>query len=129
MLAEVVGISNEELAEYRQLQMHFGELLRSGEMDVNTDAVVSILHGSIDKLNEVINTPGMRAAGLARSLDGWRSWGYVDMPASERDAFDRWFDLEHRSSADFQTVVVEPPSQNQAQNPAQNQAQSDAGTC
>jgi len=72
----------------------------------------------------VIDTPGMPAAGLARSLDHWRTWGYVDIPASERDAFDRWFDFEQRSSADFQTVVLEEPTVISAQNQAQTAAES-----
>ena len=52
-----------------------------------------------------MNTPGMRAGGLARSMDGWQRWGYVDVPPSERDAFERWLELEKRSSSDYQAVV------------------------
>ena len=57
-----------------------------------------------------MNTPGMPAAGLARSMDAWRGWGFVGVPASERTAFDRWFELEKRSSSDYQTVVLENPA-------------------
>jgi len=124
VLAEVVGITNEELAEYRQLQMHFGEMLRAGDVTVDQDAVVAVLGGSTDKLNDVIDTPGMPAAGLARSLDHWRTWGYAGIPTSERDAFDRWFDFEQRSSADFQTVVLEEPTAISPQNQAPTAAES-----
>ena len=63
-----------------------------------------------DELRTVLTTPGLPAAGLARHLDSWRRAGYVDIPAAEREQFDRWFELEQRSSADYQTIVVEQPS-------------------
>jgi hypothetical protein len=51
----------------------------------------------------------MPADGLARHLDRWRRAGIVSIPESEDAAFARWFDLEQRSSADYQTIVVEQP--------------------
>jgi hypothetical protein len=109
VLAEVAGITDDELVEYDELQRHFGDALRRGTVTVDQAAVRTVLDAPLDKLNDVLDTAGMRAAGLARSLDDWRRWGFVEVPPSERAAFDRWFDLERRSTADFQTVVVETP--------------------
>jgi len=108
VLAEVVGIDDDELAEHVALQHRFGELLRSGVVTIDFDAITATLGEPVDEAAEVIAIPGRPAAGLARSLDHWRSWGFVDVPPTEREAFDRWFDLERRSSADYQTVVLEP---------------------
>lgn len=111
VLAEVVGITDDELAEHVELQSRFGELLRAGVVAIDLHAITTALGEPVDKPAQVIDTPGMPATGLARSLDHWRSWGFVDVPSSERDAFDRWFELERRSSADFQTVVLEDPAE------------------
>lgn len=109
VVAEVVGISERELGEYLDLQHRFGDAIRDGTVDVDVDAIRAVLDPPLDELMEVLATPGSPAGGLARSLDEWRRWGYVDIPSSERAVFDRWFDLEKRSSADYQTVVVENP--------------------
>lgn len=110
VIAEVTGITTAELDEHVALYTRFGELLRSGRMTVDIEMISATLGDPVDEISEVLATPGLPAGGLARALDHWRSWGYVDIPAGERVAFERWFDLERRSSADYQTVVVEPPT-------------------
>lgn len=109
VLARVVGITGGELDEYAALQARFGDLLRDGAVTVDVDAVVSVLADPVADLDEVLATPGRPARGLARHLDAWRRWGYVEVPAGERAAFDRWVELEHRALTDFQTVVLLPP--------------------
>lgn len=110
VIAEVVAITGDELSEYVALQSHFGELLRAGTVAVHLGGVRFVLGGDTTKLESVLDTPGKRAGGLARSIDAWRRWGFVDIPASEIDAFDRWLELERRSSSDYQTVVLENPA-------------------
>ncbi len=110
VVAEVAGITDDELAEYAALQERFGDLLRDGTIDVDGAAIDGISEPATDELREVLATPDLPATGLARHLDSWRRSGFVSIPASDRDAFDRWFELEQRSSADYQTIVVEQPS-------------------
>ena len=110
VVAEVVGMSDADLAEYAELQERFGDLLRDGAIDVDGAALDALDEASVEELRTVLATPNLSAAGLARHLDGWRRSGYVTIPSDERDAFDRWFELEQRSSADYQTIVFEQPS-------------------
>jgi hypothetical protein len=110
VIAEVAGISDAELAEYAELQEQFGDLLRDGAIDVDGDALDTLAEDSAEELRTVLATPDLPAAGLARHLDGWRRSGFVMIPDDHRDAFDRWFELEQRSSADYQTIVIEQPS-------------------
>jgi hypothetical protein len=117
VLARVVGISADELDEYVALQEQFGELLRDGVVTVDVDAAVGVLDDPVDELTEVLDTPGEPAHGLARQLDAWRRWGYVELPAAERAALDRWVELEHRALTDFQTVVLLPPDPSAAPEP------------
>lgn len=124
VLAQVVGITDDELHELAVLDEHFGALLRSGAVSVDLDAIRTKLGEPVEQLIAVTDAPGASASGLARSLDHWRSWGYVDLPASEREAFERWFDLERRSSADYQTIVLEPPAGEQDANPGGSGRQS-----
>ena len=110
VVAEVAGITDDELAEYVALQERFGDLLREGTVDVDGAALDGIAGPATDELRVVLATPGFPAGGLARHLDSWRRSGFVSIPGSDRNAFDRWFELEQRSSADFQTIVVEQPN-------------------
>ena len=110
VVAEVAGITEDELADHQALQQRFGDLLRDGTIEVDEAALDDLATTATDELRTVLATPGLLAAGLARHLDSWRRAGYVDIPAAERDQFDRWFELEQRSSADYQTIVVEQPS-------------------
>jgi hypothetical protein len=110
VVAEVAGITEDELADHRALQQRFGDLLRDGTISVDDAALDDIATTATDELRTVLATPGLPAAGLARHLDSWQRAGYVDIPAAQRDQFDRWFEFEQRSSADYQTNVVEQPS-------------------
>ena len=110
IVAEVIGITDNELAEYAALQGYFGGLLRDGTVDVDEAALEANGEPAIDELAAVVATPGLPASGLARHLDSWRRSGFVAVPAPQRNAFDRWFELEQRSSADYQTIVLEQPS-------------------
>jgi len=110
VIAEVVAITQDELDEYVELQGHFGELLRDGSVDVHLGGIRYVLNDDTAKIEAVMTMPGMRAGGLARSMDAWRGWGFVTIPGSERDAFERWLELEKRSSSDYQTVVLENPA-------------------
>jgi hypothetical protein len=110
VVAEVAGITEDELADHRALQQRFGDLLRDGTISVDDAALDDIATTATDELRTVLATPGLPAAGLARHLDSWQRAGYVDIPAAQRDQFDRWFEFEQRSSADYQTIVVEQPS-------------------
>jgi hypothetical protein len=110
VVAEVAGISDAELVEYADLQERFGDLLRDGAIDVEGAALDVLGDESTEELRTVLATPDLPAAGLARHLDGWRRSGFVTIPDDRREAFDRWFELEQRSSADYQTVVIEQPS-------------------
>lgn len=110
IVAEVIGITDNELAEYAALQGYFGGLLRDGTVDVDEAALEANGEPAIDELAAVVATPGLPASGLARHLDSWRRSRFVAVPAPQRTAFDRWFELEQRSSADYQTIVLEQPS-------------------
>jgi hypothetical protein len=111
VIAEVAALGVAERAEYRRLQERFGELLRNGAVTIDSEVLVPIaLPEAITELRTVLATPDLPAEGLARHLDAWRRWGVVSIPESERRSFERWFELELRSSADFQTVVLEQPS-------------------
>jgi hypothetical protein len=110
VVAEVAAISDDELAEYVALQERFGDLLREGTINVDGAALDGIAGPATDELRVVLATPGLPAGGLARHLDSWRRSGFVSIPAPDRNAFDRWFELEQRSSADYQTIVVEQPN-------------------
>ena len=110
VVAEVVGITDDELAEHATLQEYFGSLLHDGTIEVDRNALAAIGEAATDELAVVLATPGLPASGLARHLDSWRRSGFVTIPAPQRAAFERWFELEQRSSADYQTIVVEQPS-------------------
>ena len=62
------------------------------------------------ELAAVLTTPDLPATGLARHLDGWQRSGIVSIPAAVGEDFAHWLQLEQRSSADFQTIVLEQPS-------------------
>jgi hypothetical protein len=109
IVARVEAVTDAELDDYEALQTHFGDALRSGLLDVDPDDVDRIFGARSDDLRRVLGTEGMQAAGLARQLAIWRSWGIVDVPETEREAFDRWVDLEERAIHDFQTIVIENP--------------------
>ncbi len=111
VVAEVAGITAEELAEYATLQQRFGDLLRDGSVDRRYGEHSTELDTGMSRsCARWCATPDLPATGLARHLDTWRRSGFVSIPAAERDAFDRWFELELRSSADYQTIVLEQPS-------------------
>jgi hypothetical protein len=110
VIAEVAGISDAELAEYAGLQERFGDLLRDGAVDVDVAALGDLDEDSMAELLMVLTSPDLPAAGLARHLDGFRRSGFVTIREDQRDSFDRWFELEQRSSADYQTIVIEKPS-------------------
>jgi hypothetical protein len=110
VVADVAGMSDAELAEYAALQEEFGDLLRDGAIDLDGAALDTLAAESTEELRTVLATPEHPARGLARHLDGWRRFGFVTIPDERRDAFDRWFELEQRSSADYQTIVIEQPS-------------------
>ena len=76
----MVGITDDELAEYAELQAHFGELLRDGTVSVHLGNIEYFLDEDTTKIETVMNTAGMSAGGLARSIDAWRGWGYVYDP-------------------------------------------------
>jgi hypothetical protein len=107
VIASVAGMTEEELAEYRMLQAHFGDVLRSGVVEIDLGGVETVLGMSTEGVRDVLATDGTPAGGLARQMDQWMRWGLVTIPSTERDNFDRWFELEHRSVMDYQTVVVE----------------------
>ena len=112
VLAGVVGIGDSELDEYADLQAAFGDHLRAGEVTVDADAVRGTFGPATSQLDDVagvLATPGRPAAGLARSLEAWQRWGDAHIPAALDASFQRWFDLERRSSSDYQTVVLAPP--------------------
>ncbi len=110
IVAEVVGISDEELAEYVTLQERFGDLLRDGAIDVDGLAHADVAAGPVGELDAVLASPDSPATGLARHLDGWRRSGIVSIPAAVGEDFAHWLQLEQRSSADYQTIVLEQPS-------------------
>jgi hypothetical protein len=110
VVAGVEGMSAEDHAEHLRLQQRFGDLLRHGAIEIDSAVLARLGDGDAhEQLRAVLAAPDLPAAGLARHLDRWRRAGIVSIPESEDTAFARWFDLEHRSSADFQTVVVEHP--------------------
>ena len=110
VVAEVVGISDEELAEYVTLQERFGDLLRDGAIDVDGLAHADVAAGPVGELDAVLASPDSPATGLARHLDGWQRSGIVSIPAAVGEDFAHWLQLEQRSSADYQTIVLEQPS-------------------
>jgi hypothetical protein len=110
VVAAVEGMSAEDHAEHLRLQQRFGDLLRHGAIEIDTAALARLGDGDAhEQLRAVLVAPDRPADGLARHLDRWRRAGIVSIPESEHEAFARLFDLEQRSSADFQTVVVERP--------------------
>ena len=87
VLASVVGIGDDELDEYTDLQAAFGDHLRAGEVTVDADAVRGTFGPATSQLDDVaavLATPGRPAAGLARSLEAWQRWGYVHIPTALR---------------------------------------------
>ena len=49
VIAEVVGITDDELAEYAELQAHFGDLLRDGSVTVDVGGIRHVLGEDIDQ--------------------------------------------------------------------------------
>jgi hypothetical protein len=110
IVVAVEGMSAEDHAEYLRLQQHFGDLLRHGAIEIDSAALARRDEDeSHDELRAVLAAADLPAAGLARHLDRWKRAGIVSIPESEDAAFTRWFDLEQRSSADYQTILVEQP--------------------
>ncbi|HET9548415.1 MAG TPA: hypothetical protein VFO97_11285, partial [Desertimonas sp.] len=85
-------------------------LLRDHTIDVGGLADADVAPGPVDELSAVLTTPGLPATGLARHLDGWQRSGIVSIPAAVGEDFAHWLQLEQRSSADYQTIVLEQPS-------------------
>ena len=110
VVTEVAGLTAAEVTEHETLQQRFGDLLRTGAIGLDEAALAALDTDTVEDLWRVLSTPGLAATGLARNLDNWRRFGLVSIEPAERDAFDRWFELEHRSSADYQTIVLEQPS-------------------
>jgi hypothetical protein len=111
VVAAVAAITDDELVEYDRLSEQFGGLLRNGAISIDSAWLSKVATPpSVDRLRAVLATRDLPARGLARDLDSWRRWGIVSIPDSDRESFDRWFALEARSSADFQTIVTEQPS-------------------
>ena len=111
VVAEVAGITAEELAEYETLQQRFGDLLRDGSRRRRRRHSTDSTPGSVEELRAVVRTPDLRGDGTRPSA--WTAGGdQVSSRSRHRneDAFDRWFELERRSSADYQTIVLEQPS-------------------
>ena len=104
-------MNDEEHAEYLQLQRHFGDLLRHGAIAIDerrrstgsprASRSTSCARCWRRRICPPADWPGTSTAGGAP--------GIVSIPESEGAAFDRWFDLEQRSSADYQTIVLEQP--------------------
>ncbi len=112
VLLRIVGITADELDEYAALQDRFGDLLRTGTVSVDVDALSTVPGDPFDDLQTVLATPDEPAAGVARDLEAWRLWGYVRVPSDQRQAFDRWVELERRVMVtDYQTLVLLPPSE------------------
>jgi hypothetical protein len=109
VLAEVAAFGDEERAELRELQAHFADQLRAGSIEIDTERAEATTGGAIDVLQLVL-TSDRSARGLAESMKEWRAWGFVELPAGDADAFERWVDLEYRSMMDYQLVLLEPPS-------------------
>lgn len=109
VLLRVVGFTDDEVDEYAALQDRFGDLLRGGTVTVDVDAVSTVSGDSVDDLQAVIATPDAPASELARHLEAWRLSGYVRVPSDEREALDRWVELERRVLTEYQTLVLLPP--------------------
>ena len=80
IVAEVAGITDDELAEYAGLQDRFGDLLRDGTIVVDETALDDAAATTIEELRAVMTTPDRPASGLARHLDGWRRSGLATIP-------------------------------------------------
>ena len=104
----ITGLTADELDEHAALEDQFGDLLRAGTVAVDVGAVSAEPGGPLDELQAVLATPDEPAAGLARHLEAWRLRGHVRVPSDQRQAFDRWVELDGRVVKDYQTVALLP---------------------
>jgi hypothetical protein len=111
VLLRIVGITAAELDEYAALQDRFGDLLRAGTVKVDVDALSALRGVLFDDLQAVLSTPDAPATSLARHLAAGRQWGDVRIPSDQRQAFDRWVELEQREVIAYQALVLMPPSE------------------
>ena len=65
VVAEVAGITEDELADHHALQQRFGDLLRDGTIEVDEAALDDLATTATDELRTVLTTPGLPAAWLA----------------------------------------------------------------
>jgi hypothetical protein len=107
VLAHVDGFSDADAAELEALDRRFGEWLRDGSVDLDVSTLEYLAGRELPEL-QVLETPGRSATGLAALLGPWPNWGVLDVPAELEDEFNRWIDLQKRSTADIVTVLLAP---------------------
>jgi hypothetical protein len=118
VLAHVDGFSDADAAALEALDRQFGDWLRDGSVDLDVPTLEYLAGRELPELRQVLETPGRSATGLAALLGPWPNWGVLDVPAELEDEFDRWIDLQKRSTADIVTVLLAPmPEQDQAASP------------
>jgi hypothetical protein len=106
----VDGFSEPDAAELEALDRRFGDWLRDGSVGVDAATLEYVAGRELPELRDVLETPGRSATGLAALLGRWPDWGVVDVPAELEGEYDRWIDLQKRSTADNVTVLLAPVS-------------------
>ncbi len=118
VLAHVDGFSDADAAELEALDRQFGDWLRDGSVDLDVPTLEFLAGRELPELRQVLETPGRNATGLAALLGPWPNWGVLDVPAELEDEFDRWTDLQKRSTVDIVTVLLAPiPDRDHAASP------------
>jgi hypothetical protein len=109
VLADVDAFRADGRAQLAALDRRFGDLLRDGRVELDRAGLELLAGGEVPGLAPVLSSPGTPATGLATVLAPWTGWGVVDVPADLQDDFDRWVDLETRSSLEVVTILLAPP--------------------
>ena len=90
IVAEVVGITDAELAEYAALQQRFGDLLRDGTIDVDGLAHADVAAGPLDELRGRADDPGAaRRLGWPAISTAGGDAGIVSIPAADGERLRR----------------------------------------
>jgi hypothetical protein len=108
VLAHVDEFSDTDQADLEALDRRFGEWLRDGTVGVELGGLEYLAGRELPELQAVLTTPGHPATGLASFLSPWRMWGVIRVPADLDDDFDRWDDLQLRSTIEDVTILLAP---------------------